>query len=198
LPALEFAQDRRSELRAGAAEEGVRGDGPAVGLTPPGVDSSVLITAETAGKRFVQLDHVDLLELQTRELQRLRNRECRTIPYIVPRCCDPRKRARLTPARGALGVMTIAAAAPSAHLRAVSGRRRAAGVERGLSFANAFSSDVSRAGLRPFQILSWLFLPLAAWPICAVRGPLSFSLPRARFRLEFSGGIARALLVARE
>ena len=39
IAALEFAQDRRSELRAGAAERVSEGDGPAVGIDPRGIDA---------------------------------------------------------------------------------------------------------------------------------------------------------------
>jgi len=67
-----------------------------------------------------------------------------------------------------------------------------------LSFANA-SSDVSRAGLRPFQNIVVVVFCLCGVAICAVRDPVVFNFHGHDFVIEFSGGnCGERLLVARE
>jgi len=77
----------------GAAERVSEGDGPAVGIDPPGVDSQRFDHPRdcTANASFNSI--TSICSSSNRELQRLRNRECRTDPHDLgwyPGLCEPR------------------------------------------------------------------------------------------------------------
>src|SRR6185503_17080261 len=76
VAALQLAQDARSQLRARATERMAQRDRAAVDVDLIRIQSQRLDDSERLrGKRFVQLDHIDIVERQSREFQSLRNRE---------------------------------------------------------------------------------------------------------------------------
>src|SRR5438132_1634476 len=67
--------ERRRQFRAGAAERMPECDGASVDVETLGIDRQLAETGEhLRGKRLVQLDEIDLIQRQPRDLQHLSNR----------------------------------------------------------------------------------------------------------------------------
>src|SRR6185295_7443227 len=75
LASFHLVQDRRRQLRAGAAERMAERDRAAVDVEPIGIDRQRAQAGEDLrGEGFVQLDEIDLVEGQAGELQRFLDR----------------------------------------------------------------------------------------------------------------------------
>ena len=74
VAALQFAHERGGEFGSGAAERMAEGDGAAVGIDARGIQIGLLDDGEgLRGERFVQFDHGEIVERESREIKRFRN-----------------------------------------------------------------------------------------------------------------------------
>src|SRR5437879_12350758 len=72
--APEFAKNGSGQFCAGAAERVAEGDGAAMGIDARGVEAGLLNHSERlCSESFVELDHGDVAERETCELQRFGN-----------------------------------------------------------------------------------------------------------------------------
>ena len=136
LPPLHLVEQRRRQLRAGAAERMAERDRAAVHVQPLRIDRQLLQAREHLRReRFVQLDEIDLIERQSRELQHLPDRRDRTDAEQLR--LDAGRRERDEPRQRRQAALARAGRRGDDHrrravarLRRVAGRHRPVGVKR--------------------------------------------------------------------
>src|SRR5262245_43354828 len=93
LAALHLVKQRGRQLRPRATERVAERDRAAVDVQPFEIEVQLLDHRERLrGEGFVEFDQIDLLELQTGRLQRLRNRDDRSDSHFFGRDASSRKR----------------------------------------------------------------------------------------------------------
>ncbi len=156
IPALHLAQDRRRQFRAGAAQRMAQSDGAAVGIDAFRIEPRFADHRQRLrGEGFVQLDHADVVQLQSGQRKAFGIATTGPMPMIsggTPPTAKLTKRAiGFRPSSLAFfSDMTMRRRRAVAGLRGIARRHRAVGLKHRLQFGQRFERGV---GARTFVLL---------------------------------------------
>src|SRR3989454_7049343 len=157
VAALEFANDGCGELRAGAAQGMAEGHGAAIDVDALRVESRDFDDGKSLRREgFIQFNHVNLLELQSRELKSFGNGEGRANAEFFGKDAGGGEGHEASQRPGAQGAGAFGAhddggGGAVAHLRRVARGDLSLRVEGGLELGEGFERCVGAGALVGFE-----------------------------------------------